>query len=67
MDLTLGTLVKINDPSKNIEGLVGVVLAQNNNEVSYRIVAENYVGLATHITNRWNCEVIGKYEGPLKW
>ena len=67
MDLTLGTLVKINDPSKNIEGLVGVVLAQNNNEVSYRIVAENYVGLATHTTNRWNCEVIGRYEGQLKY
>jgi hypothetical protein len=67
MELTLGTLVRINDPSNNIEGLTGVVLAQNNNEVSYRIVAENYIGLATHTTNRWCCEVIGRYEGNLKY
>ena len=67
MDLSLGTLIKINDPSQNIKGLIGVVLAQNNNEISYRIVADNYIGLTTHKTHRWNCTVIGRYEGNLNW
>ena len=69
MELTLGTLVIINDPSENIKGLVGVILSHDvsNNKVMYRIVAENYIGLATHTTNRWNCEVIGRYEGNLNY
>ena len=68
MELTYGTLIKINDPSQNIKGLTGVVLAHDmsTNKVMYRVVAENYVGLATHKTNRWNCTVIGRYEGQLK-
>ena len=68
MELTYGTLIKINDPSQNIQGLTGIVLAHDisTNKVMYRVVAENYVGLATHKTNRWNCTVIGRYEGQLK-
>ena len=68
MELTYGTLIIVNDPSQNIKGLTGVVLAHDmsTNKVMYRIVAENYVGLATHKTNRWNCTVIGRYEGQLK-
>lgn len=67
MELTYGTLVKINDPSQNIKGLTGVVLAHDlqTNKVMYRIVANDFVGLATHKTNRWNCTVIGRYEGTL--
>lgn len=67
MELSLGTLIRINDPSQNIKGLIGVVLAHdvNNNKVMYRILANNFVGKATHKTNRWNCTVIGRYEGQI--
>ena len=67
MELTLGTLIKINDPSQNIKGLIGVVLAHDvsNNKVMYRIVANDYMGKATFKTNRWNCTVIGRYEGQI--
>lgn len=67
MELTLGTLIKINDPSQNAQGLIGVVLAHDTstNKVMYRIVADNYMGKATYKTNRWNCTVIGRYEGQI--
>lgn len=67
MELQLGTLIEINDPNQNMEGLRGVVLASDGNTVFFRTVTENYVGLATHTTNRWNCTVLGIYEGQLKW
>ncbi len=67
MELQYGTLIRINDPSQNAQGLVGVVLAHDcyTNKVAYRIVANNYVGLNTYRTNRWNCTVIGRYEGNI--
>ena len=67
MELAYGTLIKINDPSQNAQNLTGVVLAHDlsTNKVMYRIVAENFIGLATHKTNRWNCTVIGRYEGKI--
>jgi hypothetical protein len=69
MELTLGTLVIIDDPSENIKGLVGVVLSHDvgSNKVMYRIVTNDYVGKATFKTNRWNCTVIGRYEGNLNY
>lgn len=68
MELAYGTLIKINDPSSQTRNLTGVVLVHDlkTNKVMYRIVADGYVGIATHKTNRWNCTVIGKYEGELR-
>ena len=64
--LQLGTLIEINDPRQNMEHLKGVVLSHNGNTVSFRIIATDFLGHATYTTNRWNCTVIGMYEGNLK-
>ena len=64
-ELQLGALIKVNDPSQNMENLTGVVLAEDNNVVCFRIIANDYIGLSTHKTNRWNCTVVGRYEGKL--
>ncbi len=67
--LQLGTLIKVTDKNQGYKDMTAVVLAHNgmNNMVAFRVVAENYVGHVTHMTNRNNCEVIGKYEGKLEW
>lgn len=68
MELTYGTLVRINDAQQNIKNLTGVVLAHDTstNKVMYRIVTNDFVGIATYKTNRWNCTVIGRYEGQIR-
>ncbi len=65
MELTFGTLVKINDPAQNARDLTAIVIAHDlaSNKVFYRIVTDNYIGISTQRTNRWNCTVIGKYDG----
>lgn len=65
MRLQLGTLVEINDPSQNMQKLKGVVLSHNGNTVAFRIVANDFMGHATYITNTWNCTVLGMYNGKL--
>jgi hypothetical protein len=67
--LELGTLVKVTDEKQGYKNIKAVVLAHNgqNNCVAFRIVANDYVGHVTHMTNRNNCEVIGRYEGKIEW
>lgn len=67
MELQYKTLIKINDPSQNAKDLTGVVLAHDirTNKVTYRIVANNFVGRVSFTTNRWNCTTIGMYEGNI--
>lgn len=67
MELCFGTLIKVNDPSQNAKNLTAIVIAHDlySNKVLYRIVTDNYIGIATHKTNRWNCTVIGKYNGHI--
>ena len=67
--LQLGTLIKVTYEKQGYRDITAVVLAHNgqNNCVAFRIVAHNFVSQVTHMTNRNNCEVIGKYKGKLEW
>ena len=44
-ELQLGALIKVNDPSQNMENLTGVVLAEDNNVVCFRIITGGIVPL----------------------
>lgn len=66
--LHLGDIVIITDKQQGFRDIHGVVIfhSANNNEVAFRIIANDFLGKTTYMTHRNNVlNVVGKYEGKL--
>lgn len=55
-----GDIIRINDTKENIFNLTGEVIGHNHisDEVAYKIITDNYKGLALHLTKAKNCTLI---------
>lgn len=66
--LQLGDIIKITDEQQGFNDIYGVVIfhSANNNEVAFRIIANDFLSKTTYMTHRNNVlNVVGKYEGKL--